>query len=198
MGGVLGALLLVASQAATVWYTVPNRPAVEGRCDNLVIRCDSLTGICDTTVVEWDEECSWTEVWWKARWADGDFLRIREKYVHGLEGRRDSVEVPADTAATIFLTWRDAAGNRTCQSKPRTVGIPPVAVSEGTTVWRRAAWYDVQGRRLGVQHELGLEAALRRTVLNHSVVYDGIPSGLYFRREITPARVAVRRVVVMR
>ena len=188
------ALLLVAS--TTLSYTVPNTPAGEGRCDSLVIHCDSLTAVCDTTVVHgWPLSLATLEIWWAPRW--GTFSKIREKYVRGLEGQRDSVQVPSDTAATVYLVARDSTGNRACPSRTRTVGIPPVSVPPPPSVtWRRPAWFDVEGRRLPAHHELVLEAALSRAQRG-PLAYSGVPSGVYFRRLITPTGIAFRRVVVL-
>ena len=158
----------------TLTYTVPQW---EGHpCDTVRVECDAA-GLCDTTIVYTTERMGIIEVWWAPRW--GQWAMLYSKDVAGLEGLRDTINVPSDTIGSAYLIAVDAAGNRACYGNVVTVNLPPVSVPHDPrpAPLRRLRWYDVQGRYL----------------------YTGVdppkaPSGIYFGRD----GFGRRKVVVVR
>jgi len=142
------ALVLVA----VLHYTVPDSQAVvpvaqQAKCDSSVFG---------------NEHMGTVEIMYGARW--GSYRLLRVKNVAGLEGQRDTIQVPDDTLATVYLVAVDAAGNRAvCGSPPYTVGAR-VGVGSSVPPTRDGPlqWYDIAGRRLagkpkktGVYWEIG-------------------------------------------
>lgn len=130
-----------------VWFTIPRCLPLAGVCDTFDVRCDSLGQHCDTLHACAPETgLDSLEVWWWARWASAPRV-LRRKSVAGSEGQRDSLDLPEDEIATLYLVIVDQAGNRSCQSNWITVngvtgvGEPPIGLQRGPP------WFDVQGRK---------------------------------------------------
>lgn len=128
----------------TLTFTVPGRGAIPDFCDSVRVACDE-SGICDTTEIHQGTRLGTTRIWWWPRWSLAPVL-LREKSAAGLEGRTDTVQVPSDTIATVFLTVVSAGGVESCRSNMVTVNAPLAVEGGGVVV--PTTWYDVTGRRL--------------------------------------------------
>lgn len=127
--------------ATTLNYTIPVWEATG--CDSLVVVCDSL-GACQE--IRSPERMGAVEVWWGVRY--GEFRLLRVKDVVGREGERDTLEVPSDTLASVYLVAVDLAGNKSCASRTITVN-GRVGVEEGQPKPLPVGlWYDIAGRRI--------------------------------------------------
>jgi len=177
-----------AARADTILdYTVPAREAPYD-CDSVRVVCNPV-GVCDTTVHHGAEVMGFTRVWWWPRWAAAPYL-MRSKNVAGLEGQNDTLRVPSDTVATVYLTFRDAAGNGSdlCRTNYVTVNAAAVSVdAPGPPGQLELRWYDIAGRRLTDLDGMH-EAQVRRYAR----------AGVYLLREIVNGAARPKKVVVVR
>lgn len=177
-----GLALSCAAAADTVLeYTVPAREAAYG-CDSVLV-----TPAGDTLRHHGQERMGVTRVWWCPRYADCALMR--QKNVAGLEGQRDTLRVPSDTVATVYLTWRDAAGNGSdeCRSNLVTINSATVGVETPAAAKVELLWYDVSGRRLKSLDGLTIEQVRLR-----------VRNGVYLHREIRGGVARPKKIVVVR
>ena len=132
--------MLVLLLATIVSYTVPMWEATG--CDSLVTVCDSFGENCQE--FHYPERMGSVEIWWGPRYSTFRLLRV--KNVDDREGERDTLEIPSDTLASLYLVAVDAAGNRSCPGNAITVngrvGVDPVTSLEAVR------WFDVMGHRV--------------------------------------------------
>lgn len=124
----------------TVWFTLPSNQDIGHNCTGLLITCNEVN--CDTVTVA-ETDLATVRLYWWDRWASSPYL-FREKSVVGMEGQRDSLELPDGILATVYVTTTDSAGNESCPSNYITisgvvgVGSHPV----------KPRYYDIAGRRV--------------------------------------------------
>jgi hypothetical protein len=140
-----GALIL--SLFTVVDYTLPRCKSLSPSCDTIYVRCLEISAPCDTVRGCIPEtRLHKVRLHWQPRWSAASRV-LREKPVTGREGQRDTLRLPADTLATMWLSVVDQAGNESCLSNPVTVNArvavenPPPALAV-----RAPVWYDVAGR----------------------------------------------------
>ncbi len=170
----------------TLQYSLPRCEAIPGVCDTIKVVC-ATPDSCDTLRICTPERgLAKTRIYWHARWAPASRL-LREKLVGGREGQDDTLQVPSDTIATVWVTAVDSAGNESCASNLETVNLPPTGVESPTwCIGDQYRWFDVAGRH----HQVADDRPIPPAVL---------PSGIYWRRHYRRAEVLEsRRFVVLR
>jgi len=168
---VIAALLL-----GTLSFTLPRCQALPGACDTVKITCvpvapGSAEFICDTLrLCNPETRLATLRVYWQTRW-NGERRLWFERAIAGREGQRDSIEVPRDTVATVWVSTVDQAGNESCLSEPAWAGCC-VGVEEIARPPPEVLWYDVAGRvyhsrptRSGVYWERGGIQGKRKLVI---------------------------------
>lgn len=123
-------------------FTIPHCQPLAGVCDTLNVVCDSTH--CDTLHACAPETAlDRAEIWWWARWAPAPRL-LRTKSIAGREGQPDTLDLPSNEAATVYLILIDQSGNRSCQSNWITINtVASVEDIEPPSV----SWFDLMGRR---------------------------------------------------
>lgn len=135
---------MVLELLTTAWLTLPKCLPLAGVCDTFNIVCDSTGAHCDTLhACSIEDELATAEVWWWARWAPEARL-LRTKQIAGMEGQVDTLDLPSNEVATVYIILTDSSGNRGCQSNWITVNGTTGVVPPGDEL--QAVWLDIAGR----------------------------------------------------
>ena len=82
---------------------------------------------------------------------------VARLYVAGMQGQLDSVFIPIDAPASVWVYTTDHAGNRSCDSHVMGINVPPtLGVPPDATTVARTQWFDVAGRRVAKPNAPGI------------------------------------------